>query len=151
MDPGHRAHRLDNSADRRLARLGRWPAHGLSGTIYAPLNGALFRYAHGLAAWGRATGALQDEASPPAFVDEITATLLLGMAAPGGLRQDGYRIHPTADDQLGAATDAAPGSLAAPALERQLDTRPLTGDGTQSPGATHTPFEDLASLLKDRG
>ena len=89
----------------------------------APLNGALFRYAHRLAAWGCATGALPDEASATAFVDEITATLLLGMAAPGALRQDGYRIHPTADDQLGLAIEAAPGSLAAPDLERQLDAR----------------------------
>ena len=32
--------------------------------------------------------------------------------------------------------------------QRQLDTRPLTSDGAQSPGATHTPFADLASLLK---
>ena len=32
--------------------------------------------------------------------------------------------------------------------QRQLDTRPLTGDGTPSSGATHTPFADLASLLK---
>ena len=34
--------------------------------------------------------------------------------------------------------------------QRQLDTRPLTGDGATSPGATHTPFADLAALLKDR-
>jgi len=32
--------------------------------------------------------------------------------------------------------------------QRQLDTRPLTGDGTPSSGATHTPFADLAALLK---
>jgi len=35
--------------------------------------------------------------------------------------------------------------------QRQLDTRPLTGDGTQSPGSTHTPFADLAALLKKDG
>lgn len=31
--------------------------------------------------------------------------------------------------------------------QRQLDTRPLTGDAPTA-GATHTPFADLAALLK---
>ena len=31
--------------------------------------------------------------------------------------------------------------------QRQLDTRPLTG-GAPTAGATHTPFADLAALLK---
>jgi hypothetical protein len=32
--------------------------------------------------------------------------------------------------------------------QRQLDTRPLTGDGKTAAGATQTPFADLAALLK---
>jgi hypothetical protein len=32
--------------------------------------------------------------------------------------------------------------------QRQLDTRPVTDDGSSAPGATHTPFAELASLLK---
>ena len=32
--------------------------------------------------------------------------------------------------------------------QRQLDTRPLTGSGAPASGATHTPFADLAALLK---
>ena len=30
----------------------------------------------------------------------------------------------------------------------KLDTRPLTGSGAPASGATHTPFADLAALLK---
>ena len=35
--------------------------------------------------------------------------------------------------------------------QRQLDTRPLTGDGAPTSSATHTPFADLAALLKKGG
>jgi hypothetical protein len=34
--------------------------------------------------------------------------------------------------------------------QRQLDTRPLSGDDAP-PGSTHTPFADLAALLKRDG
>jgi hypothetical protein len=33
--------------------------------------------------------------------------------------------------------------------QRQLDTRPISGE-RQSAGGTHTPFADLASLLKNK-
>jgi len=32
--------------------------------------------------------------------------------------------------------------------QRQLDTRPLTGDAVRTEGGRHAPFADLASLLK---
>ena len=32
--------------------------------------------------------------------------------------------------------------------QRQLDATPLTTSGDRTPGSTHTPFADLASLLK---
>ncbi|PQZ80608.1 MULTISPECIES: TSCPD domain-containing protein [unclassified Brevundimonas] len=47
------------------------------------VNGAAERWAHRLSAWGRALGLLDSAADAATFADELTAVLLLGLAAPG--------------------------------------------------------------------
>jgi len=89
----------------------------------SPLCGSLERYARRLAAWGRATGVLADEAAARLFVDELMATVLLGLAAPGPVLADGHRHHPTAGDQLGSRSELGLASLTDLELERTLEAR----------------------------
>ena len=47
------------------------------------LNGAADRWAHRLGAWGRAQGLFISEEDASAFANELSASLLLGVSAPG--------------------------------------------------------------------
>lgn len=96
----------------------------------APLNGCLDVYAARLVAWGKATGALDDDGAAT-FRDELIASILRGLVAPGPSRADGQRVHPTAGDQLGARPDHAPLFLSQPDLLRHLEARreQRLGDG----------------------
>ncbi|MEQ7155274.1 TSCPD domain-containing protein [Brevundimonas aurifodinae] len=66
------------------------------------LDGAVDRWSHRLAAWGRAMGVFAGEKDARAFADDLTASVLLGLAAPGPVRLVGARVHPIADDLIPA-------------------------------------------------
>ena len=73
-----------------------------------PLAGALDRYAGRLAAWGWALGLFDRGADALAFRDEIQASILMGVAAPGDSRTDGVRVPPLGDRASFAAVPQAP-------------------------------------------
>ena len=78
------------------------PALRLPAATASPvLDGAIDRWAARLAAWGRAMGVFAGDRDARAFADDLTASVLLGLAAPGPCRPDGARIHPIADDPRG--------------------------------------------------
>jgi len=99
----------------------------------APLLGLFHTFSHRLGAWGRATGVLADDAEARQFRDELIASLLLGLAAPGPVRADGVRIHPLAGDELGPAAQSSLTTLADPDLARRLNER--------SDGGARSSFE----------
>ncbi|WP_029416127.1 TSCPD domain-containing protein [Brevundimonas bacteroides] len=65
------------------------------------LGGAIDRWAGRLAAWGRALGVFASNKDARAFADDLAASVVLGLAAPGASRFDGARVHPVADDPQG--------------------------------------------------
>ncbi|MBX9706505.1 MAG: TSCPD domain-containing protein [Caulobacteraceae bacterium] len=65
------------------------------------LGGAVDRWAGRLAAWGRAVGVFASDKDARAFADDLAASVILGLAAPGASRPDGARVHPVADDPQG--------------------------------------------------
>jgi ribonucleoside-diphosphate reductase alpha chain len=79
------------------------------------LDGALSLWAARLGAWGRAIGLFDTANEADTFANELTASVLLGLAAPGLGLSDGARVHPVADDPAGAIPDAAVLSLSDPA------------------------------------
>lgn len=85
----------------------------------APLQGMLDRYARRLAAWGQAIGLL-DRAEGAIFSEELRATILQGLAAPGRRSASGARIHPTAGDVLGDFEEPVIPALTDPDLDRWL-------------------------------
>ena len=86
------------------------------------LNGVLEAYAQRLAAWGRATGVLANADAAGVFRAELTASTLLGLAAPGPTLTQGVRIHPLAGDQLAPAPAETLVALADPDLVSRLAT-----------------------------
>ena len=70
----------------------------------SPLDGALDRWAGRLAAWGVALGRIKN-ADRETFAQELTATVLLGLAAPGPRLAGGARVHPLTSDSLPPAGD----------------------------------------------
>ena len=89
-------------------------------TEAAPLNGVLDAYVGRLAAWGAATGVLADDDAAAVFRDELIASLLLGLAAPGPVASQGVRSHPLAGDQQVSAPAETIASLSDPDLARRL-------------------------------
>ena len=67
------------------------------------------RYARRLAVWGVALGVFEDTGSAAIFADDLFATIVLGLAAPGPQRGGGARIHPVAGDRI--STPAEPPTL----------------------------------------
>ncbi|MBN8553751.1 MAG: hypothetical protein J0L52_12750 [Caulobacterales bacterium] len=114
----------------------------------SPLNGSLECYAYRLAAWGRATGVLANDAQASLFVEELVATLLLGLAAPGPVLPDGHRIHPTARDQIGTRTDLAFASLTDLELERTLEVRCDQRVRAAWPDLVVTRLQDVREAVK---
>lgn len=102
----------------------------------APLLSALDRYTHRLAAWAEAIGLFNDEEGA-VFAGELAATVLQGLAAPGGVLPDGVRVHPTAGDRLGDLIEPGGPSLTDPDLGRWLGL-----------GVGH--LEPLARLYRNR-
>ena len=94
------------------------------------LDGAIDRWAARLAAWGRALGVFGSEKDARAFADDLTASVLLGLGAPGASRADGARIHPIADDPHGPAPKdlAARLDLADERLAFDAETRRRQGE-----------------------
>ena len=94
------------------------------------LDGALSRWAGRLAAWGRAMGVIGGDRDARTFADELTATVLLGLAAPGRSLSDGARIHPIADDPARDPPPAAFADLDDPAACAGFEagTRRLQGE-----------------------
>jgi ribonucleoside-diphosphate reductase alpha chain len=84
------------------------------------LNGALARWSGRLAAWGHATGVFDGVRDAEAFAAELSALVILGLAAPGGVQPDGHRIHPVADDRRPARAQADAVDLSDPTAARQL-------------------------------
>jgi ribonucleoside-diphosphate reductase alpha chain len=70
------------------------------------LDGAIDRWATRLAAWGRAIGVFASDKDARVFAEDLAASVLLGLAAPGPSRPDGARVHPVADDPQGPTTPA---------------------------------------------
>ncbi|KPF79205.1 hypothetical protein IP78_09545, partial [Brevundimonas sp. AAP58] len=76
----------------------------LSDIVASPspvLGGAIDRWAGRLATWGRAMGVFASDKDARAFADDLAASVILGLAAPGASRPDGARVHPVADDPQG--------------------------------------------------
>ena len=110
--------------------------------INAALGGGISRYAARLAAWGRAIGLL-DEATATLFVDEVAATILQGLAAPGPCLSDGYRIHPTADDALVSVDEPALVILSDPDLDRRL----APASWSNSKGSTDPRLQEVRAAV----
>jgi ribonucleoside-diphosphate reductase alpha chain len=85
----------------------------------ACLLGFLDRYAHRLTAWAQAVRLL-DQAESATLGDEIVASILQGLAAPGQGLPDGVRVHPTAGDVLGEFSEPGGPALTDPDLDRWL-------------------------------
>ena len=89
------------------------------------LDGAVDRWAGRLAAWGRAMGVFAGEKDARAFADDLTASVLLGLAAPGSALPDGARVHPIADDPAQGALPPPVANLDDPlarsAFDRETD------------------------------
>jgi ribonucleoside-diphosphate reductase alpha chain len=101
------------------------------GTTPSPvLEGAIDRWAGRLAAWGRAMGVFAGDKDARAFADDLTASVLLGLAAPGASRPDGARVHPIADDPVAERPTTGLADLDDPALRAAFDaeTRTLQGE-----------------------
>ncbi|MDB5420640.1 MAG: hypothetical protein JWR59_587, partial [Brevundimonas sp.] len=98
------------------------------------LGGALSAWTVRLATWGRALDVFETEADAQAFADDLIASVLLGLAAPGQGLADGARVHPIADGPTGAIPEADVLSLSEPAaltrLHAAVDQRRL-GDLAQ--------------------
>jgi ribonucleoside-diphosphate reductase alpha chain len=77
-----------------LPRLG----DGAPPVLSPVLDGAVDRWSHRLAAWGRAMGVFAGEKDARAFADDLAASALLGLAALSPSRPLGARVHPIADD-----------------------------------------------------
>ena len=73
---------------------------GASGT--AVLDGALYRWAARLAAWGRATGVFKTGKDAETFSSELIASVLLGLAAPSAALMEGVRTPPGSETSAGA-------------------------------------------------
>ena len=91
------------------------------------LDGAFCDWAARLTAWGRAVGVFEGTAEAQVFVDELVASVLLGLAAPAATRTDGARVHPVAGDPTGPTPDPAVLHLSDPggraALTRAVEAR----------------------------
>ncbi len=79
------------------------------------LDGAIERWARRLAAWGRAMGVFAGPNDARVFAQDLSASVLLGLAAPSTGLKDGARIHPVADDPAGDIPSAPVESLTTPA------------------------------------
>ncbi|HEY1073094.1 TSCPD domain-containing protein [Brevundimonas sp.] len=80
------------------------------------LDGAADRWAHRLGAWGRAQGVFPTASAAAVFAEELSASLLLGLAAPSLVLNDGVRP----DGAGGHAPGAAFISLSEPGARRRL-------------------------------
>ena len=92
-------------------------ATALDEDLAAWLGGAADRWAHRLGAWGDAQGLFATAADAACFAEELSATLLLGVTAPGAAPRDGIRPTSTGDQ-----TPAVPSfiALSEPAAARRL-------------------------------
>lgn len=79
------------------------------------LDGALERWAGRLAAWGRAMGVFASVRDARVFAQDLSASVVLGLAAPTTGLKDGARIHPIADDPVTGAPAAFVHRLTTPA------------------------------------
>ncbi|MET4683445.1 TSCPD domain-containing protein [Brevundimonas faecalis] len=69
---------------------------------------SIARWAHRLAAWGHAQGLFSRPADAQTFADELTAAVILGLAAPGQVQADGVRAASALDlGEPGAAQHLA--------------------------------------------
>ena len=80
------------------------------------MQGAAERWAHRLAAWGCAQGLFATASAAAVFAEELSASLLLGLAAPGAVLNDGVRPDGAGDHAAGAAFI----SLNEPGAKRRL-------------------------------
>ena len=94
------------------------------------LDGSIARWAARLTAWGRAIGVFTSDKDARVFADELIASVVLGLAAPGPSRPDGARVHPVADDPQDARPHVLVPNLSdAQALAAfETETRARQGD-----------------------
>ncbi len=108
------------------------------------LDGAFERWANRLTAWGRAIGVFAGESDARAFADDLSASVLLGLAAPSTSLADGARVHPTADDVTAPALPAAIHDLGDPVARTAFEG--LTASlGTAR--ITHAALSGVAEAL----
>jgi len=102
------------------------------------LGGALSGWAGRLAGWGRAIGVFDTARDAQAFADDLTATVILGLAAPARGLSDGSRVHPVADDPALPFPEA-----------RVLDLNGADGHRALLAGVEHRRHADLAQGAVD--
>lgn len=110
------------------------------------LGGSADRWAHRLGAWGHAQGLFTTAADAACFAEELSAALVLGVAAPGATLHDGIRPSANGDQTQTASAFIA---LSEPGAARRLANLTAARRGERLAGRAAEALADALRAVAD--